>query len=344
MEKYNTNDVEAVEIRRKIEYLNLFDYDLKIYDVISMEEVRKFESENNVRLPDDYVWFITNVGNGGTWRDCSYSFYPLESTYFSDERLSDLETGQKDFSLNVLSLGCSYSFGIILKGEHFGEISYNGDGVAVYMDKIKVHRFKELYIKWLNETYMGYDEYGFERRLSGTIEDNLRQYKHLNDIELLWSIFSKINSKVVYDEFISEVYEMFVAENENKNKVLFAKILIKSGYKDVLDVLEKIFIPKNYSTIILELYLFVRFENAEIYPMLVEILKHYETLDKAEFGYCLEMIVTNPEYNEKDIIDILTSDDKKIICYMASVSTYNKDIKKRIGKYVDKAEIRYTNE
>lgn len=352
MEKFNANDKEAVEIRKKIKYLNSIGYNTKILDVISIEDVRKFESDNNIKLPDDYVWFITNVGNGGTWQNSNYHFWSLEEAYFSDEALPDWETGQENFSLDILSKGCSYSFGIILKGEHFGEISSNGDRMAFYNNGIKVHGFKELYTKWLNETCMGYDEYGFERRLSGTIEDNLQQYKNLHNIESLWSIFSKINTKVAYDEFISEVYQIFVSETKNKNKVLFTKILIKSGYKNVHNLLEKIFIPENYSQIIFELYVSMNYfekylyaegvmENAEIYyPMLVEMLKHYEALDKSiddiNLKYCFEMTVMNPDYNENDIIDILTSDDKRIVNCLARF--YQENMIKRIGKYIQEAK------
>ena len=77
--KYNTNDPEAVEIRKKLEIL-----DVQLNDVISIEEVRKFEAENDVKLPDDYVWFITNVGNGGglycDYRYCG--FFPLKRHIF----------------------------------------------------------------------------------------------------------------------------------------------------------------------------------------------------------------------------------------------------------------------
>ena len=67
MGNYNTSDPEAVEIRKKIEKLITIDPRVEIYDVISIEEVEKFEIENDIILPEDYVWFITNVENGGIW-------------------------------------------------------------------------------------------------------------------------------------------------------------------------------------------------------------------------------------------------------------------------------------
>lgn len=72
--KYNTNDPEAVAIHKKMEQLKKFLEMLKIYDIISIEEVRKFEEENNIKLPDDYVWFITNVANGCRERGHGYDY------------------------------------------------------------------------------------------------------------------------------------------------------------------------------------------------------------------------------------------------------------------------------
>lgn len=78
MSKYNTNDPEAVEIRKKIEKLQSMNPAIEIYDVISKEDVELFEFVNDVKLQEDYVWFIANVGNGDTWRNGEYRFYPLE--------------------------------------------------------------------------------------------------------------------------------------------------------------------------------------------------------------------------------------------------------------------------
>lgn len=185
---YNRNDAEAVAIRKKAEQLAVVYADFKLFDVIALDAVRKFEAEHQVRLPDDYVWFITNVGNGGTWQPVmgggwDYQFYPLEKTYFSrkapdrNAAVPDSETGTDKYALDVLSKGCSYSFGIILAGEHYGEISDDSDGDAFYNEK-PVHGFKELYLKWLDEFSLGYDIVRFDERLHGTIEEHLEQYKH----------------------------------------------------------------------------------------------------------------------------------------------------------------------
>ena len=67
MSNYNTNDPEAVAIRKKIEKLQSMGREAELYDVISLEDVELFEFVYEVKLPEDYVWFITNVENGGIW-------------------------------------------------------------------------------------------------------------------------------------------------------------------------------------------------------------------------------------------------------------------------------------
>ena len=55
MSNYNTNDPEAVAIRKKIEKLQSMGREAELYDVISKEDVELFEFVNDVKLPEDYV-------------------------------------------------------------------------------------------------------------------------------------------------------------------------------------------------------------------------------------------------------------------------------------------------
>ena len=352
MSKYNTNDPEAVEIRKKIEKLISLNPDIEIYDIISIEEVKRFEAENDIKLPNDYVWFITNVGNGGKWYDGEYQFYPLEKTYFSYEGLPDYKTGREKYSIDILSTGCSYSKGIILRGEHYGEISSDGDGLAFY-HPISLHGFKEFYLKWLEEACLGYNNLFFDSRLYGTIEEHLEQYISNPDLELLWSIFYKVNKQCATKQFISDLYTVFVSETDNDNKVMLARILIKSGYEDTFSVLSTIFSPQNYETIVWELHssicYFKKWLYAEgvmedapkYYDMLVEIMKYYETAkERKHFDHCLNMTIMNPKFNENDILGILTSDDEEIVKHLAN-SVFQNNILNRVGKYIDAAKIKY---
>ncbi len=351
MDIYNTSDLEAVEIRKKIEKLISINTEIEINDIISVEEVKRFEAENNIELPNDYVWFITNVGNGGTWYNGEYLFYPLEKTYFSYEGLPGYKRGREKYSIDVLSKGCSYSMGIILSGEHYGEISSDGDGLA-FFHSIPIHGFKEFYLKWLDEACLGYDNLNFENRLFGTIEEHLEQYISIPDLELLWSIYSKVNKQCTTKQFLLDVHSAFVSETKNENQVMLARILLKAGYEDPFSLFSAIFRPENYEIIVWAMYFslpyFENWHKAEgviadapkYYPMLVEIMKYYETAKEREhFDHCFEMTVMNPAFKEEDIIGFLTSDDAEIVKCLDRV--YLENIRERVGKYIDEAKKKY---
>ena len=366
MSKYNTNDPEAVEIRKKIEKLQSMNPAIEIYDVISKKDVELFELVYGVKLPEDYVWFITNVGNGGTWRSGEYRFYPLDldKPGFLCEELPNHQKGQEKYIFDILDDGCTYSIGVILKGTHFGEISYNTDFVMGHYYPIPLHGFKEFYLKWLEEACLGYDDFDFEYRPYGTIEEHLEQYQKNPAAHLLRSIHAKVTPHCAAKQFLSDVHRVFVSETNHENLILLAKILIKANYEDLPAVFRAIFVPENYEIIVWDLYrevdYFQIYTDADeihdlpkpvdangvitdapgFYPMLVTIMKYYETARARKYmTYCFEMTVMNPRFKAEDILSFLTSDDAEILECLAFV--YKDNIKKRVGTYIDEAKKKY---
>lgn len=351
MSKYNTNDPEAVAIRKKIEKLQSMGREAELYDVISKEDVELFEVVNDVKLPEDYVWFITNVGNGGIWEG-EWRFYQFcLDDGFLFEGLPYHKKGQEKFAFEVLDTGCGTGIGLMLQKEHFGEIAYSDEGLAFY-HPIPLHGFKEFYLKWLDEACLGYDHICFESTLHGTIEEHLEQYQKNPDNELLRSIWLKVNPQCASKQFLSDVHSVFVSETNPENKVMLARILAKARYHDLPSVLKAIFRPENYEIIVWEFYFEMDYfqkwveaegvmkDAAKYYPLLVEIMKYYETAkERKYFKYCFEMTVMNPEFKAEDIIGFLTSDDAEIVKCLALV--YQDNIRERVGKYIDAATIKY---
>lgn len=351
MEQYNRNDAEAVSIRKKIAQLQTMNEDIVINDVISIEDVRRFEEQQNIKLPQDYVWFITNVGNGGTWDDGMRPFYPLADTYYSSEALPDHKWGEERFALDVLSKGCTDSIGLFLKGEHYGDISSDCEGLAHYHPH-RVHGFKEFYIKWLDEALLGYSSLFVQYRHYGTIEENLEEYRSCHDIDLLYSIIQKIISPDGFEQFTQDVHDCFVSETTNENKIVLMHILKKLGYDDMFSLLKEVFIPENYDTIISDLYFGLYFaekwdldkivkDAGKYYTMLVSIMNHHEYLkERKNFERCFKMTVINPRFWAEDIIGVLTSDDEEIVKYLATWVD-QKELLDRVGQYVEMAKEKY---
>ncbi len=356
--KFNTQDPEAVEIRRKVAAIGSV-----LNDVTTIEAVRAFEAEAGVKLPEDYVWFITNVGNGGIWKKrgkFEYKFYPLTTadeamfSYYA-EGYGFPNGKEEKYTLRVFEEGDGYYFGIILTGEHYGEISDIADGIYAYYHGGKtVHNFKELYTAWLDDAYRGYDDNVFDRSHRGSVEELFDKYLCSKDIGYLKSIFLKINKKSASKEFIDRVHAEFLRETDNNTQVSLCDILMKSGFDDPLSIIKRIFRPENYEKIICYLgshnlsYFKDRFRSDEVmdgaevyYPMLVEMLKYLNTLDKFDtylFDQCFSMAVANPLFDEKDIMDVLTSDNK-LVAERISYFDHdrNKTVVNRVRKYIDLA-------
>lgn len=347
--KYNINDPEAVSIREKMERLKQFG-DVEIYDTISIEEVRKFEEEYEIKLPEDYVWFITNVANGcksdGVY-DYRFNcgFYPLEKTYFSDEDIGDFCKGEEDFSIDISSKGCSYSYGIILKGEHYGEISDNADGLAYYEPK-KVHGFKEWYNLLLDETLLGYDTSRFDDRINGKIEDIIESYRQNRDMFYLRSIQWKTGwdcrKEVITEKCMNDIYEVFVNETIPENKKVLFYILENIGYPDMFSVIKQIFIPENYETIAFSLNttggIYFKGRNfkkgvieniGRYYPMIRKMLDYLAENESEYFRYAFRIAVMNPEFKASHIEDISNRD-----FVMKHISNlYEEELIRRIEPY-----------
>lgn len=331
--KYNTNDPEAVAMREKMERLKNYG-DVEIFDVISIEEVRKFEEENNIKLPDDYVWFITNVANGCKSRskghdvyDYRYScgFYPLERTYFSSEDIGNHCSGEEKFSIDISSRGCTGSYGIFLKGEHYGEISDNDEGLAYYHPK-RVHGFKEWYNLLLDETISGYSTLSFDERISGKIEDILDSYRQNHDMfyirSVLWKLQWNYRKDIITKKLMNDIYDIFSNETIPENKEVLFLILIAIDYPDIFGAVKQAFIPECYETIAFKLDTEngIYFKDSrhiekgvvdgagKYYPMIRKMLDYLAENESEYFKYIFRVAVMNPKFKASDIENISNRD------------------------------------
>ncbi len=338
---YNKNDPDAVEIRRKLAAKGM-----SLGDAVTMSFVRKFERLNEVKLPEDYVWFVTNVGNGCTPSDIPINpelhgvrfssdvanLYPLQKTYLFDYQP---EAGKliRNFSLTLC--GDSYTqYELILKGEHYGEMCQTDiEFYTVDNDGWTVHSFKEFYLAWLDDIYNGYGDFNFVCRMRGTIEQHIRQYKEEPDIKYLKEICGKANKESVSEQTKSELHSLYLQENLPENKMLLAKILAVSGFGGMLPVIKAVFAPEFYQQIHLMLYFdefYFREEKDEFilspdaagyYDMALTLFRDYEQdpSNKSDGNYVLhlyhyfKLVVINPRFNQQDVMGILTSEDERHI-------------------------------
>lgn len=77
---------QANKIHKLLKMAKLKDKDLEVFGASShkyllnpttnIEKIREFEKKHNILLPEDYTYFLTQVGNGGAGPQ--YGLYPLE--------------------------------------------------------------------------------------------------------------------------------------------------------------------------------------------------------------------------------------------------------------------------
>ncbi len=338
---YNKNDPEAVEIRRKLATKGL-----SLGNAVTMSYVREFERLNDIKLPEDYVWFVTNVGNGGIDSGvpvnpeiCGVRFssdvarlYPLEKTYLFDYRP---EAGKliKNYSLNLC--GDSYTqYELILKGEHSGEMCQTDiEFRTVDNDGWTVHSFKDFYLTWLDNICNGYGDLHFVTRMKGTIEEHIEQYKAKPDMEYLRAIGVKANKESVSEPTKSELHSLFLSETVPENKRYLARILAGCGFGEILSVIKDVFAPEFYENIYLMLsvgdFYFKKEKDSYIlapdaagyYDMTLTLFRDYEQdpSNKSDGNYVLhlydrfKLVMMNPRFNQQDVMDILLSDDERHI-------------------------------
>jgi len=57
---------------------------------VGIDKVREFEKKHTILLPEEYVYFLTQVGNGGAG-PAHYDLYPLEKLeYYNDEYIANI--------------------------------------------------------------------------------------------------------------------------------------------------------------------------------------------------------------------------------------------------------------
>jgi Leucine-rich repeat (LRR) protein len=154
-------------------------------------ELTIFESSNNIKLPEDYKSFLSNICNGGAGP--FYGLYSLEVGIDEANRLSNIENITNSFSKNfpiskqetdnfikyyyqciedgeddeiiypevpevltgvifLSQYGCGWSYCLVIKGEMKGTVWLHGDYFYPIFDKEKIWTFSDWYEDWLDKS------------------------------------------------------------------------------------------------------------------------------------------------------------------------------------------------
>lgn len=188
-----SKEILAKKIHKLLEKAKLRDKDCEVFGAhshyyslnppISIDKIRVFEKKYDILLPEEYVYFMTEVGNGGAGPHCglySFELMEAENCYVSEnsqlnpiitseltpEKWEDIKNKLKDEpddnlfisagSIIIGTQGCTIDSLLMYKGSEAGKI--------VYIDwDSPFHPF--LYNKTFLEWYIEY----FESIADGTI-------------------------------------------------------------------------------------------------------------------------------------------------------------------------------
>lgn len=154
----------------------------KLNEPISFEKVVEFETEHQVKLPKDYVEFITQIGNGGAGP--YYGIEPFENGLFEDldfkkgrtdpskpfplterwnldlydkngENIDSMELNyfhskQINGTIKVSNFGCGVSLLLVVNGEDYGNIWMDdrGNEGGIYPTYQFSNQKKVFFLKW----------------------------------------------------------------------------------------------------------------------------------------------------------------------------------------------------
>lgn len=155
-------------------------YKYTFNECTSLEKVQEFEKKHNIKIPETFIRYLTEVGNGGA--GVGYGVYPLEKlkisvsesekTIFDYENYEELwasvcnETENAETEnnsvwldelyllsmnglLNIGTAGCTMDYCLICKGKNYGKIAFfDCDYIPECPPKIIAASFEE----WI-ETY-----------------------------------------------------------------------------------------------------------------------------------------------------------------------------------------------
>ncbi|WP_314588304.1 SMI1/KNR4 family protein [Paenibacillus terrigena] len=206
-----TREDRLYRIRQKLELVAKADpaysvfgskaHQYKLNDPLILAEVERFEQEHGIKLPESYVDFVTELGNGGAGPyygihrlgakqaiDLDLIGQPsalnprnkLDVSGWSEDGLADdcVDDEEEKYPglLNIGEQGCSYETMLMITGDYRGKVIY------IDLDSQKTFftyeaNFLDWYERWLDETIAGYESAWFGMRRGGDDLELMELYR-----------------------------------------------------------------------------------------------------------------------------------------------------------------------
>lgn len=281
---------------------------------VSMDEVLKLEADFNIKLPDDYVYFLTQVGNGGAGPHYGlYSLNELRQRQYCkkqdnelepviDDKLSKeiwnelMEQMDTDDDLYdeieqhintglfiIGTQGCTYDNLLMCRGSETGKIVYiDWNLESDYPPFLTKMSFLEWYTGFFEDIVAGYSvqSYGYSKR--GTQQELQEDYRKsvlltdkLNNLQGFMR-FDKLNA-----ETIDFLYNTQDAETDSARLSVLLKFKTDLGIK----LFDKFIEGGNISAAVSNIRRIPKEIQKKYYKRAIEILYEDNACDKKTLLY-----------------------------------------------------------
>lgn len=182
----------------------------KLNKVIDIKKIREFEERYKFKLPEEYVFFLTKVGNGGAGphyglydfeefikqqiyleyipndalinnnltKEMWYDMLESEDEEDDDEKYEEFLSHLHGGFTSIGGQGCTYSTLLMTNGSEKGKIVYFDWNLEPNSCPYLTHMtFLDWYESYFKELIYGYDIYGYGQYIVGTEEKLVNQYE-----------------------------------------------------------------------------------------------------------------------------------------------------------------------
>lgn len=277
---------------------------------VSKDEVLKLEADFNIKLPEDYVYFLTEIGNGGAGP--YYGLYSLEELRkhqycmhqdnklnpvidinLSKEMWKDL-IEQMDTDDDILydeieqhintgvfiigTQGCTYDNLLMCKGSESGNIVYiDWNLESEYPPFLTKMSFWEWYIGFFQDIVNGYSvrSYGYNKR--GTEKQLIEAYHNSNTLS---DKLENLNGFMRFDKLSAQTIEFLCHIQDVETDSVRLAILLKYHAELGMRLFDKFLFGTNISAAISVIRKIPKEQQHKYYKRAIEILYEAHDCDK----------------------------------------------------------------
>ena len=298
-----------------------------VNEKISRKKLMEWERANQVRLPEHFALFLTEVGNGGAGPyygiyelDEAVSFSALEALTSkcvlypnmpNEEwnlltvplvRVKDYSYDETDAAyekvmggmLCIGTQGCEYNMYIVIEGEHKGKVVYTAD---FYKDSpfffVYESNFLDWYERWLDENILGYNTTWFGFKMPGDESELIRVYQNAPSDDIKSDALDGMLKFPKMSQTSIDFLKGIADQNQNRKEAI--RLICKYSFDDGIPYISEMLKSKvedKILSVLQNLHWYGRVSDKQAFTR--EIIESFSCIQEPETlrfaGYVLEPI------------------------------------------------------